>query len=452
MAQPTTLMTEGPVWRRIVSFALPVFWGNLFQQLYNVVDSLVVGNFVGSEALAAVGSSGTLIFLLVGFFGGLFTGASVVISRYFGARDQQNVQKAVHTAMAFGLCSGVLLTVLGVAVTPSILRLIGTPEKVLPNSIVYFRIYFAGFVAMSLYSTCNGIFQAVGDSRHPLYYLIFSSITNVVLDLLFVAVFGWGVAGAAVATLISQFVSAVLALRRLTHVQEEYRVELKKVRMDGPMLREILHMGIPSGVQNSIIAFANIVVQSSINMYGDMAVAGCGAYSKIEGFGFLPITSCALALSTFVSQNLGAKKYDRAKKGAVFGVIVCLVLSELVGLAVYLGAPTLIAAFNGAAEVVRYGTLHARTITLFYFLLAFSHSAAGILRGAGKAVVPMLVMMLCWCAIRVTYLFVYARGTGDIQSIFWAYPLTWTLSSIIFVVYLIKADWLHAYDRMQVRI
>ncbi|MCI5957130.1 MAG: MATE family efflux transporter [Clostridiales bacterium] len=447
MAEKATLMTEGPVWRHIVRFALPVFWGNLFQQLYNVVDSLVVGNFLGSDALAAVGSSGHLIFLLVGLFSGIFTGASVVISRYFGARDEKNVTVAVHTTVAFGLTAGVVITIVGTLLTPHLLMWMGTPESVLPNSIAYFRIYFSGVVFVVLYNTAAGIFQAVGDSRHPLYYLIISSITNVALDLLFVAVLGMGVEGAALATVLSQAASASMGFYRLCHATGVYRVWPKKVRFNWRMLKQVLTLGIPSGVQNSIIGIANVVVQSSINLYGAMAVAGCGAYSKIEGFGFLPINSFALALATFIGQNLGAKEYARARRGALFGVVSCITLAEVVGVAINLLAPYLIAMFNSDPQVVAYGALQARTVTLFYFLLAFSHSIAGIMRGAGRAIVPMLVMLVCWCVIRVSYIMLVARSSGDIQMIFWAYPITWSLSSVAFLFYYLRADWPHYLEK-----
>lgn len=447
MQDRATLMTEGSVWRHIVHFALPVFWGNLFQQLYNVVDSLVVGNFLGSDALAAVGSSGSLIFLLVGLFGGIFTGASVVISRYYGARDEKNMRVAVHTTVAFGLTAGIVITIVGTLLTPQMLVWMGTPASVLPNSIAYFRTYFSGVVFIVLYNTAAGIFQAVGDSRHPLYYLITSSVVNVALDLLFVAGLGMGVEGAALATVISQAVSATLGFWRLTHSTGPYRVWPRKVRFSAPMLRQVLTLGIPSGIQNSIIAIANVVVQSSINMYGAMAVAGCGAYSKIEGFAFLPINAFALALATFVGQNLGAHEHTRARRGARFGIIACLLLAEGVGVVINLAAPLLIGLFNADPNVVAYGTLQARTVTLFYFLLAYSHSIAGIMRGAGRAVVPMLVMLVCWCVIRVSYITLIARGSGNIQMIFWAYPLTWTLSSVAFLVYYLKGDWTHYLEK-----
>lgn len=441
------LLTQGPIWKKITLFALPLFLGNLFQQLYNVVDSLVVGNFVGGEALAAVSSSGSLIFLLVGLFGGIFVGAGVVISRYYGARDLEKMQIAIHTTVAFGLVASVVLTILGVVFSPLILRVMGTPESVLPNSVLYLRIYFAGVSSVIMYNTASGIFQAVGDSRHPLYYLIISSITNVVLDLLFVAVLKMGVAGAGFATIISQTVSAALGFYRLFHTKSEYQVHLKKIRFHGPMLKQILTMGIPSGLQNSIIAFANMVVQSNINSFGALAVAGCGAYSKIEGFGFLPITSFSLALTTFIGQNIGAKQYERAKRGAVFGILTSITLAELVGVLIFQFAPTLISAFNSNAKVIEFGSLQAHTVTLFYFLLAFSHCIAGILRGAGKSIIPMIVMMVCWCIIRVTYVTIMVNVIPQIQVVFWAYPLTWSLSSIAFFIYFRKANWLHEYEK-----
>lgn len=447
MQDRATLMTEGSVWRHIVRFALPVFWGNLFQQLYNVVDSLVVGNFLGGDALAAVGSSSSLIFLLVGLFSGVFTGASVVISRFYGARDEASVRDAVHTTVAFGLVSGVVITIAGVLLTPRLLVWMDTPASVLPNSILYFRIYFSGVIFVILYNTAAGIFQAVGDSRHPLYYLILSSFINVALDLLFVAGFGMGVDGAALATVISQAVSAGLGFYRLCRATGPYRVWPKKVRFHGPLLRQLLTLGIPSGLQNSIIAIANVVVQSSINLYGATAMAGCGSYSKIEGFAFLPINSFALALSTFIGQNLGAREYARARRGARFGIVCCMLMAEAVGVLINLGAPLLIRLFNSEPQVVAYGVLQARTITLFYFLLAFSHSVAGVMRGAGRAIVPMLVMLVCWCLIRVSYIMLIARVSADIQMIFWAYPLTWTLSSIAFLIYYLKGDWPHYLER-----
>lgn len=444
----STLMTEGPIWKKIITFAIPLFLGNLFQQLYNTADSLIVGNFLGSDALAAVSSSGSLIFLLVGFFNGIAMGAGVVIAHYYGARALDKVQRAIHTTIAAGLVAGILMTVLGVFLTPQLLSWMGTPADVMPNSILYFRTYFLGSFAFVLYNICVGILQSVGDSRHPLYYLIVSSMTNVVLDLLFIGVFHFGVGSAALATILSQFLSMLLCMNRLIRKSpEEYRVHLSKIRFDFPLLKQIIKNGLPSGFQNSIIAFANVIVQSNINVFGKMAVAGCGSYSKVEGFGFLPITCFAMSLTTFISQNLGARQYERAKKGARFGILCSITMAEIVGILIYTFAPYLIAAFNDDPQVIAFGTTQAHTVTLFYFLLAFSHCIAGILRGAGKSTVPMIVMMCCWCIIRITYITIIVRFVPVINVIFWAYPLTWSLSSIIFLIYFLKADWVHGFEK-----
>lgn len=436
-----TLMTSGPTRRQIVRFALPIFWGNLFQQLYNVVDSLVVGNYLGSDALAAVSSSGNIIFLLVGLFGGVFTGAGVVISSCFGAQDRENMEKAIHTTVAFGLLSGVLLSGIGVLISPVLLRWIGTPESVFPNSVLYFRIYFSGMIFVAMYNTAMGILQAVGDSRHPLYYLIVSSMVNVVLDVVLIAVFHMGVDGAALATVISQAVSAALGFRRLLHTDGCYRVFPKKVRLDGPMLTRLLRMGIPAGLQNSIISIGNVFVQSGINAFGATAMAGSGAYSKIEGFAFLPVNAFAMALTTFISQNLGAKQYGRARRGSRFGVLGCMILAEAVALLVFLLAPWLASLFGGDAEMVSYGVLYARTVTPFFFLCAFSHAVAGIMRGAGKAAVPMIVMTFCWCLVRVTYISLFRSSFTSIRMVYAVYPVTWTLSSLVFLLFYLKGNW-----------
>lgn len=444
----TTRMTEGTIWKQILAFAFPIFLGNLFQQLYNTADSLIVGNFLGSNALAAVSSSGNLIFLMVGFFNGIAMGAGVVIARYYGAKENREVQRAVHTTIAFGIAAGMLLTVAGTILTSRILVWMGTPADVLPESAVYFRIYFMGSLSFVMYNIFVGILQSVGDSRHPLVYLIVSSVINILLDLLFVGVMGFGVGAAALATILSQFLSALLCLYQLLYKSpEEYRVSLRAIRFDPPMLRQIISNGLPAGFQNSIIAFANVIVQSNINKFGKMAVAGCGVYSKIEGFGFLPITCFALAMTTFISQNLGAKQYERAKKGARFGILCSICMAELVGILIYLTIPALVRAFNRTPEVITYGTAQARTVTLFYFLLAFSHCIAGILRGAGKASVPMITMLCFWCILRVSYITVIVRIIPSIRMIFWAYPLTWTLSSIVFLIYFLKADWVHGFEK-----
>lgn len=440
-------MTTGSILQRIITFAIPVFLGNLFQQLYNTADSLIVGNFLGKEALAAVSSSGSLIFMLVGFFGGISVGAGVVISRYFGAKNDDQLRRAVHTAVAFGIAAGVLLTAIGVPLTRYMLQWMGTPEKVLPQSTLYFKIYFSGVIASVMYNIAVGILQAVGDSFHPLLYLIVSSCVNIALDLLFVGVFGFGVGSAALATIISQFISAVLAFTRLIRVKSPVQVHIRQVRFNKGMLREIISMGIPTGVQNSIIGFANVIVQSHINDFGEVGVAGCGAYFKIEGFAFLPITCFAMALTTFISQNLGARQYDRAKRGAKLGVLCSVSLAEVIGVLIFTLSPLLVKAFNRDPEVVSFGVRQAHTEALFYCFLAFSHCIAGIMRGAGKAIVPMLVMMICWCAIRVSYITVITKFVSNPVAVFWAYPITWTLSSAAFLFCFFKTDWIHGFEK-----
>ena len=447
MENKRTKLLEGSIWKGIVSFAIPIFLGNLFQQLYNTVDSLIVGKFLGSEALAAVTSSGSLIFLMVGFFNGIAMGAGVVISKYFGAKDYDNLKKAVHTDVAFGLVAGGLLTMIGLILAPQMLQWMGTPAEVLPNSIAYFRTYFMGSLAFVMYNIVMGILQAVGDSKHPLYYLIFSSIVNVALDLLFVGVFKWGIASAALATVISQATSAFLCFIRLVRTKDVYQVHIREICFHAPLLKQIIQIGLPTGMQNSIIAIANVVVQSNINAFGVVAVAGSGVYSKIEGFVFLPITCFSMSLTTFIGQNLGAKQFDRAKKGARFGVICSIILAEAVGVLVYTLMPILATLFDNNPDVVAISTLQARTESLFYFLLAFSHCISGILRGAGKSAVPMYVMLASWCALRITYITIAVRIVPVVQTIYWAYPLTWSVSSIIFLIYYLKVDWVHGFEK-----
>lgn len=444
-----TVLTEGSIPKQIIGFAIPLFLGQMFQQFYNMADSLIVGNFLGDEALASVTSTGSLIFLLVGFFNGTAMGAGVVISRYFGAKDYDKVRIAVHTDVAFGIVSGIVMSVIGVLFTPQILKWMGTPSDVFPNSVMYLRVYFCGSLAVVLYNVCKSILQAVGDSKRPLYYLIISSIVNIILDLLFCGVFRLGVEFAALATILSQFLSLALCMGRLMKIQDVYQIHLKEIRMEKEMLKQIISIGLPSGVQNSIISIANVVVQSNINAFGTAAMAGCGSYTKIEGFGFLPITCFSMALTTFVGQNLGAKQYERVKKGAMFGIVCAITLAETMGILIYMFAPQLIPLFGGDAETVSYGVLQARTVTLFYFLLSFSHAAAAIMRGAGKSTVPMIVMMISWCGIRITYITMVAKQFGNIQMVFFAYPITWAISSVIFLVYLLKADWMHNFERQE---
>ena len=439
-------MTQGNIYSQMTSFALPILLSQVFQQLYNTADSLIVGNYLGTDALAAVSSSGTLIFLMISFFVGTAMGAGVVISRYFGERNEDNVSRAIHTNIAFGIVSGIFLTIIGVTFTPTFLVWMKTDPDVLPEAIEYFRFYFCGAIALVMYNICRGIMNALGDSKRPLWYLIFSSVLNVILDILFIGVFHWGVWSAALATVISQFASVVLCMIYLCKKGNIFTVELRKLRFHKDMLIEIIRYGLPSGVQNSVIAFANVFVQTQINSFGKFATAAYGAHAKIEGFAFLPITSFNMATSTFISQNLGAKQYDRARKGARFGILASVILAEIIGVVIYLTAPYLIGMFDSNPEVIRLGVQQARTVSLFFCLLAFSHAIAAVCRGAGKAFVPMFVMLSIWCGIRLLYIQIVMTFTGELSYIYWAYPLTWGLSTIVYFIYYNCSDWIHGFD------
>ena len=440
-------LTEGSIWKAMLFFAMPVFLSNVFQQLYNAFDAWCVGNYIGDDALAAVSSSGSLIFMMVSFFNGVAMGAGVIIARTFGAKQYDAMEKTIHTAIAFGLVTGAVLTVAGVALTPMILGWMGTPAEVLPQSIEYFRYYFCGAIFTVMYNIFVGILHAVGDSKHPLYYLIFSTFVNIALDMLFVAGLGLGVGSAAIATTVSQGVSAALCFAHVLRVDAPYRVSIRKIRFHKESLLQIIRYGLPSGVQNSVIALANVVVQTNINSFGKAAMAGCGSYSKLEGFAFLPVTCFTQALSTFVGQNLGAGQHDRVKKGVAFGVVCSCGIAELIGILCYLFAPQLIGIFSESAEAIELGTQHMRTICLFNFMLAFSHCIASVMRGAGKATVPMFTMLACWCVIRVSYITVAVKLVNRLTTVSMAYPISWTLSSIVFLIYFLKADWIHSFDK-----
>ena len=442
-------LTQGSIYKKLLLFALPILVGQIFQQLYNTIDSLIVGHFLGDQALAAVSSSGSLIFMMVGFFQGVAMGAGVIIAKEFGARNYKSMNLALHTDVAFGLAAGIILTVAGVAFTPSILGWMNTPVDVLPESVRYFRTYFCGAVFSIMYNIFVGILQAVGDSRHPLIYLIISSVTNVVLDLVFVGGFGLGVGAAALATIISQALSALLCLIKLLRAPDEYRLVMKKIRFHWESLKNIVRFGLPSGVQNSVIALANLVVQSSINSFGDAAMAGCGSYFKIEGFAFLPVTCFAQGLSTFVGQNLGAKKYDRVKKGVRFGILCSVSMAELIGIVVWVFAPVLIGLFSDTPEVIEFGVRQAKVEALFYCMLALAHCVAGVMRGAGKAKIPMIIMLSFWCVLRVSYITTALHFYPHIEVVFSAYPLTWSTSCIAFLSYFFKADWMHSFERLE---
>ena len=427
--------SSGPIARNMLLYTFPLFMGNLFQQLYNAADTLIVGNFLGSDALAAVSSSGSLIFMMVGFFNGVAVGAGVVISRAYGAKDRERLDKAIQSDIAFGLIAGVLLTVFAVIFTPLILRWISTPDDLLPISISYFRIYSAGIFFSVMYNVLMGVMNAIGDSRHPLYYLIISSAVNIALDLLFVGLFGWGVWSAALATIISQAVSSVLCLLRLLKGDGGVRINVHSITIDRNEMRSIIRFGLPSGMQNSIVGFANTVIQASVNTFPAAAIAGFGVYAKIEGFVLLPITSFSLALTTFVAQVLGSGNRERVVRGVREAMAMNVVLAEAVGALLFVSAPYLVGMFSADPFVIGYGTEQARIEAFFYFLVALSHGSAGILRGCGKAFVPMLVILSAWCVARVVLVRTALFFAHDIMIIYAAYPVTWLISTVVFLVY-----------------
>lgn len=430
------LLTRGSIRRGIIGFAIPVFVGYLFQQLYNTADSLIVGNFLGENALAAVSAIAAFIYMFIGFFMGFATGSGVVIARHIGAGDPHQTTLAVHTTVAMGLSFSLIVSVAGTAITPTVLRWMGTPDEVFTESCKYLRVYFAGATGLVMYNMLVGILQASGDSRHPLVYLVISSLVNVALDLLFVAGLGMGVEGAAFATVISQFLSMFLAAARLMRIDSSIRVSLRKVRFDPENLKYIVRNGLPTAMQACVIDLSNILIQSYVNSFGNLAMAGIGASTKVEGFAFLPVTAFSMAVTTFVSQNMGARRYDRVKKGIRFGLTCTIVIIEIMGAALFMLSPQLIGLFNRNPDVIRFGMGRTRTCALFYCLVGFSHVASAVMRGLGKPMTPMVIMLTCWCAVRILVLFTLGQAMHDIHLAYWIYPITWTLSSSVYVILL----------------
>lgn len=440
------LMTEGVIWKEILLFSIPLLLGNLFQQLYNAVDSVVVGNYIGAQALAAVGSSAPVINLLVSFFMGLAVGAGVIISRYFGARKKEELHIAVHTSLALTFAAGLVMTLIGVLISPYVLQWVGTPIDVMESSVLYLRIYFLGILSVMVYNMGSGILRAVGDSRNPLYFLIVSSVTNIILDMLFVIVFHMGIAGVGWATLIAQTISAVLTMLLLMRTKEEYQVKLKHIRFHKHMLYEIVRLGLPSGLQNAIVSFSNVIVQSNINAFGSLAMAGCGSYTKIDGFAILPVMSYSMALTTFTGQNMGAKKYDRVKQGAKTGILMSVITIVCISALLLMLGPNVLAIFSSDPTVINYGLYMMHVLAPGYIFLAISHAFNGIIRGAGITTVPMIVMVTCWCGLRMAWILTSVPLFHDIGVVFMGWPLTWIASALWLFLYYRKGKWMTRYD------
>ena len=428
-------MTQGDITRHIVLFALPLLAGNLFQQMYNMVDTWVVGRFVSNEAYAAVGTAGPIINMLIGFFMGLSSGAGVVISQFYGAKRYDQVQRTVHTAVTMTLVMGVVLTAIGMGATPFLLRFMKTPPMVMPESIAYLRIYFSGAMGMLIYNMGAAILRAVGDSKRPFYYLVVCAIANTVLDLFFVIVLGMGVQGVALATILSQGISAALILITLLRTRDCIRLELRQLRLHWDMLGKIIRVGIPAAVQMAITAFANIFAQSHINFFGDNCMSGWTTYAKVDQLIFLPMQSIALAATTFVGQNLGSGQVERARKGVNRALGLSLVMTFVAMIPVISFAPRIVYFFNRKPEVVEYGTLLLRWITPFYLVCCFTQVYAGALRGAGNSQAPMVMMLTSFVAFRQAYLFVMSRVWNEVLPIAMAYPAGWILCTVLMTIY-----------------
>lgn len=428
-------MTDGIIWRQLLLFALPLMVGNLFQQFYNTVDSIVVGNFVGKEALAAVGSVGPIINSLIGFFAGLATGAGVVISQSYGAKDEAKVSRAVHTTLYLTFLLCIVATIAGVLLTPSMLHLMDTPADVFDQAAEYLRIYFTGVCGLMVYNMGAGILRAVGDSRHPLYFLIFSACTNTVLDLLFVAVFQWGIAGVAWATVIAQVLSAILVLILLGRTEGPYQFHPSQLKMDSTIIREVFRLGLPAGIQQMVTAFSNVFVQGYINAFGSNVMAGWSAYAKIDQFVLLPMQSIALASTTFVGQNRGARNLDRIKQGTRTAVRLSMSSSLICMIPVILFAPFLTQLFNNEQAVIEFGTLFIRMMSPFYLICCYNQIYAGALRGLGDAKAPMVIMLCSFVVFRQIYLFITSRLVHSIVVVAFGYPMGWMLCSLLLVLH-----------------
>ena len=436
-----TDMTEGSIPRLLIYFALPLMIGNVFQQLYNTVDSIVVGNYVSKQALAAVGCTGPVINALFGLFGGLAAGAGVVISQFYGAHDKEKLHKTVQTTIAMSLVMCVVLTALGVWLTPMMLELMSTPEDVMADATEYLRIYFWGISGVIMYYIGAGILRAVGDSTRPLYFLIFSALTNTVLDVVFVKYFSIGIAGAAIATVIAQVLSAVLVMLLLIRCKADYRIDCRDLHITRSILSKICAIGIPSALQLAITAFSNMFVQSYINRFESSCMAGWTACSKVDSFALLPMMSLSVAITTFVGQNLGAGNYERARSGAKSGLVIGLIIMAVVLVPLYIFAPQIVTLFNKEAEVVEFGGLFIRIVAPFYLMFAINQVYSGALRGAGDTRSTMFIMLGSFVVFRQVYLFAVYKLGGGIDAIVLGYPAGWVLCSILLLIYYYRGGW-----------
>lgn len=434
-------MTQGSIVAQLIAFSLPLMLGNVFQMLYNTVDSVVVGNFVGTEALAAVGSTTMIVNILVFFFNGFSTGATVVIARRFGAGDRQELHTAIQTTMAATFILSVVFTVVGLLAVDPMLRFMATPDDVFDQAALYLRIYLAGFSGLVIYNMCSGILRAVGDTTRPLYFLILTSLMNIVLDLFFVLKLNMGIDGVAYATIISQFISAGLTLALLTFSKDIYRMDWKDLHLNPVVVREIVAVGLPAGIQSIVTAVSNVFVQSYINAFQSQCMAGWAAYNKLDQFVMLPMQSLAMASTTFVSQNIGAGQESRANKGAVVSVALCLSVTGVIVLLLVLLAAPAVALFTSDEEVIRFGVLFIRANVVFLLFNCVNHVLAGAMRGRGDSTAPMVMMLLTFVVLRQIYLFVVTRYIANTPlAVGFGYPVGWMSCCVLEVCYYV-ARW-----------
>ena len=435
-------MTEGSIAKSLLLFAVPLILGNLLQQLYNTADSIIVGNFVGANALAAVGSSGSPIYLLIGFSQGVAVGAGVVVAQYLGAKDRADTRLAVHTALAISVVMGLILTIGGVACGRALLEWMNTPAEVLEDAVTYIRIYFGGVLFSVVYNMTAGILNAAGNSRRSLIYLAYASLTNILLDLVFIVGLKMGVAGAAIATDISQLVSCLLSLRFLLRVEDDYRVRLRDIRLHGRMALRIIRVGLPTGIQNMVISFSNVLVQASVNSYGAAAMAGFAAYMKVDGFNILPVSSISMAATTFVGQNYGAGRLDRVRKSVwvTLALGVCYTLTT--GALLLLGQDPIMRLFTTDEAVIAFGCSAMRWFCPFYFLLSILHGLAGAVRGTGASVPPMVVLLVSLCLFRILWIQWILPLFGSYEGVMMVYPVSWALGAVLMILYTWKGRWM----------
>ncbi len=434
-------MTEGSIVRHLINFAVPLLVGNIFQQLYNMVDTWVVGNYVSNEAFSAVGSLGPIANMLIGIFMGLASGAGVVISQYYGAKRYDKVQDTVHTSIVMTLVLAVIFTVVGIVMTPYMLRFMKTPDNVFPESHAYLTIYFAGIIGLMIYNIGSGILRAVGDSKRPFYFLVVSAVLNTILDLVFVLVFHMGVRGVALATVLAQGVSAVLVLIALLRSHTCIRLDIHHLKMHWDMLGKIVKVGIPAAIQMAITSFSNVFVQSYINYFGADCMSGWTAYAKIDQLILLPMQSLALSSTTFVGQNLGRNFVDRAKKGIRISLALSVAATVLLMLPVIFFAPSFVAFFNDKAEVIEYGSMLLRWLSPFYVLCCVNQIYSGALRGAGDTRAPMVILLCSFVLFRQLYLYIMANFISNtIIPIGMAYPAGWLVASALTLIYFKRAN------------